>query len=211
MSNEPVLIRRTVFALEQSDPRTLSGRVVPYDVAADVVDVLPDGTADVYREGFRASAFAHQLVAPHRVRLRDGHHEPARDLAIATTMTSTDTGLDVDFRFLTDADAERAATLLDVGVADLSVGFKPLRGGTSIDDDGTRWRTRALLDHVALEPQGAYPGAEVTAFRSDVDDEEARAEADYLAREAEIDAFLARARATQSELEARFGLSTPPD
>jgi HK97 family phage prohead protease len=208
---QPLLVRRfTAEHVTQTDGRTLTGRVVPYDTTADVVDMLPDGGFDAYREGFRNTAFVHEMDGPHRVRLVDGHHPDGThgpDLAVGAAMRNLDDGLEMDFRMLTEHDAEKTRTLLDVGVAGLSVGFKPCRGGTTIDPDGTRWRTKALLLHVSLEAAGAYPDAQVLALRGD--DLEAKAEADYQAYVDDLDEYLRTAQAAQAELRARLEGSPP--
>jgi HK97 family phage prohead protease len=203
---QPTLYRVGLAHLDRPDPHTLTGRAVPYDQAADVTDLLPTGDLDRYREGFRAGAFDHQFPTPHRVRLVDGHTPDGStgpDLAIATAMRNDDDGLMVDFRIFDDA-AGKVETLLEVGVADLSVGFSPARMGTEIDDAGVRWRTKALLRHVSLEPVGAYPGAEVLAFRGDPDDVLEEADAEYQRKLAEIDEYVEAERARQAEMVADY-------
>lgn len=204
----PLLVRRYAADLTRTDPRTLTGLAVPYDVVADVADLLPDGTVDAYREGFRSTAFTHAMAAPHRVRLKDGHADGTvgADLGIATAMRNVDAGLEVAFRVFDDQTA-KVETLLDVGVSDLSVGFSPVKGGTH-ETGGVRWRTKAVLRHVALEPVGAYPGAEVLAYR-DGDDLTEQLGAEYDAWLAEVVDFAAKARAEQDELLARYGTEVP--
>ena len=107
-------------------------------------------------------------------------------------------------------------------------------GHTELDAAGVRWRTRAHLDQVALEPKGAYATAQVMAFRAEADamaqeaaeaaaaaaDDETKARAETealeaaaqaaLERKARWDALSARADeaiAQQSELLRRFGLN----
>jgi phage head maturation protease len=118
-------------------------------------------------------------------------------------MRNDDGGLTVDFRIF-DETASKVETLLEVGVADLSVGFSPARMGTEIDGDGTRWRTKALLRHVSLEAVGAYTGAKVLAFRGDPDDMLEEADAEYERRLAELDDYLALEHARQDELVAKY-------
>lgn len=160
-----VLTRKFAGELVQTDDHTLKGRAVPYDVVADVVDVDPAGNVVAFREGFRAGAFHNQVNSGEyaRIVLVDGHQ--GQKLGVARGLEDADGGLDVVFRIKPSA-VNDVSMLLEEGVRDLSVGFVAVRGGTTRADDGTLWRTRAYLDHVALEAEGAYPGAEVLAFRN---------------------------------------------
>jgi phage head maturation protease len=128
-------------------------------------------------------------------------------------MRNDDGGLMVDFRIF-DESAGKVETLLEVGVADLSVGFSPARTGTEIDDAGVRWRTKALLRHVSLEPVGAYADAKVLAFRGDPDDMLEQDDAEYERRLAELDEWLAAEHAKQAELTADYAarglIDAPP-
>ena len=96
--------------------------------------------------------------------------------------------------------------LLSAGVRELSVEFR-LAGPshTEVAADGTRWRTHAHLDAVALEPKGAYSGAEVMAFRAEIDELAKEAAAVDAAKAAEEEAerlAMERAAAEQAGLEA---------
>ena len=202
--SQPTLVRHyTPTELARPNTGTLVGRAVPYNVATDVVDKLADGRLDAYREGFRPGVFDGAAKEPGRIILIDGHaeHGRGRKLGIATALRSTPDALEVEFRVLPTL-VDDVAMLVELGVRDLSVGFQPLSGGTSIDDDGIRWRTRAHLIHVSLEPEGSYPGAEVLAMRAQQDQEEE--EAKRLAFLAETDAFLAEATAKQAEWKQRL-------
>jgi HK97 family phage prohead protease len=216
MTQQPILTRLGLTELDRPDRHTLTGRAVPYDQATDVTDLLPSGEYDRYREGFRAGAFDHQFNMPQRVRLKDGHTpdgNTGEDLAIATAMRNEDGGLMVDFRVF-DAKASMLDNLLEEGVRELSVGFSPARMGTEIDNDGTRWRTKALLRHVALELAGAYDGAQVLAFRGDPDGMLEEADAEYERKVAELDEWLALEHAKQAELVAMYAarglIDAPP-
>lgn len=205
--NGPTLLRRYSAVLSRPDERTLTGRVVPYDEITDVVDVLEDGSLDSYREGFRRGVFDRAAKDPRRIRLIDGHaeHGPGPHFGIATELRSDETGLDVDFRILPTRQSD-LETMLDVGVTDLSVGFRPVKGGTDVARDGVRWRTRAVLIHVALEPTGSYPGAEVLAYRGEL--AVAEVEREYDDRVRELAEFAARARARQAELDEMLSRRT---
>jgi HK97 family phage prohead protease len=206
MTAQPTFYRMGLAELEHPDPHTLTGRAVPYDTPAQVTDQLPTGELESYREGFRSGAFDHQFGTPHRVRLVDGHSPDGTvgpDLAIATDMRNDDGGLLVDFRVFDHA-ASKVDTLLEVGVGDLSVGFSPARMGTEIDGDGVRWRTKALLRHVSLEPVGSYSGAQVLAYRGDPDDMLEADDAEYERKAAELEEYLELERARQAELTASY-------
>ncbi len=211
---QPTFYRVGLTDLDRPDPHTLTGRAVPYDTPAQVTDQLPTGALDTYQEGFRSGAFDHQFGTPHRVRLVDGHSPDGLvgpDLAIATEMRNADDGLHVDFRVF-DQSASKVAELLDVGVADLSVGFSPARMGTEIDDAGVRWRTKALLRHVSLEPVGSYDGAQVLAFRGEPDPMLEAEDAEYERRLAELDEYMELEHARQLALKEDFvarGLIAP--
>lgn len=217
MTYPPTLYRAGFVPVDRPDAHTLTGRAVTYDQPADVVDLLPSGELESYREGFRSGAFDHQFAAPQRVRLVDGHlpdgsHGP--DLAIATGMRNDPAGLLIDFQIYPETSG-KLETLLGVGVGDLSIGFSPARMGTTVDAAGVRWRTKALLRHVSLEAAGSYTGAEVLAYRADPDDILAADEAEYLARTAELDEYLETVKAEQAakvaEYAARGLIDTPAE
>jgi hypothetical protein len=76
--------------------------------------------------------------------------------------------------------------------------------GTEIDGDGVRWRTKALLRHVSLEPVGSYSGAQVLAYRGDPDDMLEADDAEYERKAAELEEYLELERARQAELTASY-------
>lgn len=149
----------------------LFGRLVPYDVPARVVDVRADGSLDVYQEGFRSGAFARQLGSSEPAVLRrvafwhtHDHSEGAGYLGPARSLEDKPDGLHGEFRVLSSKRGD-VADLLEEGHNKLSIEFREMNGGTDVDGD-VRWRTRVHLGGVALDPKGAYPGAEVLSFRS---------------------------------------------
>lgn len=158
-------------ALEYSEGQ-LFGRLVPFDVAAQVADVLPSGKLDVYEEGFRAGAFGRQVRSVEPGVLKriafwhtHAHSDGAGYFGPARTLEEREDGLYGEFRILPSKRDDLAA-LMSEGINDLSIEFKELRGGTEVDDDGVRWRTSVHLGGVALDATGAYPGAEVLSYRS---------------------------------------------
>lgn len=163
-----ILFRSFPSTIERSSPETLTARIVPYGVKASVVEMGPDGV-EQYEEAFAPGAFARQASSTEtgvirRVNLVDEHEGGSGKLGIAVALRDSPDALAADFMILPTRRADVDA-LLASGVSDVSIGFVPLRSGTSRMRDGTRLRQRAHLVHVALVAAGAYPGAEVLAFR----------------------------------------------
>lgn len=175
-------------SLEYSEGQ-LHGLLVPLNVRARVADVLPDGNLDIYDEGFRAGVFDRQLTGDTSLLRRIGfwhthdHNDGAGYFGPASSLEQRDDGIHGEFRILTSKRAD-LRDLMDEGIVDLSIEFKERFDGTSIDDEGVRWRTSAHLHGVALDARGAYPGAEVLAYRSIDELVEERAERDAAEAEA---------------------------
>jgi uncharacterized membrane protein YqiK len=95
--------------------------------------------------------------------------------------------------------ADDVEDLIQAGVDELSIEFRlPVKGiNTEIDNDGVRWRTRAHLDGVALEPKGAYSTARVLQYRADKD-AEAAAQAEEERIKAEEQAAIEKAEADKA-------------
>lgn len=170
-------------ALEYSEGQ-LFGRLVPYDVSTRVADVLADGKLDVYQEGFRSGAFATQAGSQEPGVIKrvafwhtHNHQDGAGYFGPARSLTEEPDGLHGEIRVLSSKRND-LADLLDEGINQLSIEFREMRGGTSIDDSGVRWRTDARILGVVLDPRGAYPGAEVLSYRSldELAEEQAAAE-----------------------------------
>lgn len=201
-----VLVRAFPTDVVQTGPRQLTGRLVPYDEPTDVADELPDGSFDRYREGFRLGAFSPQVGGGRGIAARVGlihrHGVGLGYLGPFSALREEPDGLYGDVSILRSRSSD-VEDLLGEGIDGLSIEFRvPTRGGTEVDDGGVRWRTRAHLDQVALEPKGAYESAQVLAFRAQADeaDEAARQEE---AKQATADAAAAR-RARWQELADRF-------
>lgn len=204
-----VFYRAVPWELERVGRNKLTGRLVPYNQSAPVVD-LDEQTgrpADIYTEGFRRGAFDPQVNSREKgVLARIGlvhRHESSRGAGYFGPFTGLRNGPDGlygDVRIL-PTKADDLEALLDSGVNELSVEFRLVGNNdhTDMGPDGTRWRVHAHLDQVALEPKGAYTGAQVLAFRSEVDDF-AKAEVERQRQErAEADAAQAEADATEAE------------
>jgi hypothetical protein len=143
-----------------------------------------------------------------RVRFIHSHEAGLGYLGPFTALREESDGLWGDAEVLRSR-AGDVEDLLAAGVRELSVEFH-LTGpqSTQVDEDGTRWRTRAHLVAVALEPKGAYTGAEVMAFRAEVDAaeaEQAKERAQQIsAEEAEVQRQAAVAEAArQAEAQRR--------
>lgn len=180
-------------SLEYSEGQ-LFGRLVPYGVPARVVDVMGDGRLDVYQEGFRSGAFATQTKSTEPGVIKrvafwhtHDHNDGAGYFGPARSLEERDDGLYGEFRVLTSKRAD-LADLMTEGINQLSIEFREMRGGTA-EEDGVRWRTDARIFGVALDPKGAYPGAEVLSYRS-IDElvELAEAERDEERRRVEAEA-----------------------
>ena len=209
MSKPTTYIRAYPVTVERTGPRTLTGRLVPYNQIANVADPRDDGSFDIYQEGFRPGTFGHQVNSPHagvirKIGLIHRHDGGLGFLGPFVALREQPDGLYGDVRIL-PTKADDVASLLEEGVNELSVEFRlPTKGHTEVDDKGVRWRTRAHLDQVALEPVGAYD-ARVTAYRSEVDElareQQEREEAER--KEAEEKAAKeAEEKATRERIEA---------
>jgi HK97 family phage prohead protease len=203
-----VFLRAFPSQIERTGPRQLTGRLVPYGVVADVADQKPDGEFDVYREGFRAGAFGPQANIRekgvlNKISLIHRHDGGLGFLGPFTALREEPDGLYGDAAILRSK-ASDVEDLLEAGVAELSVEFRlPKANHTEVDGDGVRWRVRAHLDQVALEPKGAYRSAEVLAYRAALDEDQKAAEEERAKREAEA-ATAAERRQRWNDLAGRL-------
>jgi HK97 family phage prohead protease len=170
--------RATPLELDEGDGRTLIGRVVPYNVIADVAD---PPTYQPYKEQFAPGAFRAQLAAANRidVLLNYEHRQGISDIVgRGVSLDDKPDGLYGTFRMLTHADGDKALELYHAGVLrGLSTEFS-VRPNGSRTVDGVVTRMDARIGNVALcreygsgtgGPKAAYPGAEVLAVRTDDD------------------------------------------
>lgn len=184
----PSQLVTTAGATAERGPR-LTGRLVPYGVVATVLDETPDGP-DLYQEGFRRGAFALQAKDKRKgiitkiglVHRHDNNHGSLGYLGTFQDLRDEPDGLwgDVD---ILRSKTDDVVDLLRSGIDELSIEFRVPRGegNTEVDENKVRWRVKAHLDGVALEPKGAYQGAQVMALRAQLDKEKAAA-AEELAR-----------------------------
>lgn len=185
---------------------TVEGLIVPWDSPTWVVDDLPDGGRDIYREGFRRTAMDRQLfTTPDQTKSNAGRimfrHMHSRGdgfgpLGIGRKFEVRDDGLWGEFSIIEDK-RSTLASLVEHGVSGLSLEFRSRAGGSETDDDGVVWRTDVQFDGVALEWAGAYPEAQVLAMRAELDSvDREQAEA---ARAAEAEQEAERQRAADAE------------
>jgi HK97 family phage prohead protease len=214
MSDEPLLIRQFAVELEESDGRTLEGRVVPYGVSATVGDP-PDYRP--YEEAFVRGAFAGAVKAPNRVYLTFEHDlspHPAPDNIIGhgVEFEERDDALYGRFRVLDDPGGEKARLLIREKILGaMSVEFKPLSKPRIVN--GVVQRLKVHLDRVALVRQGSYPGAEVLALRHklEAEDEEPVWKPEHLPRfDPEMADSLARYVKVPASLRGQLTHLEPP-
>lgn len=192
---------------------TVEGLLVPWDSPAWVADDLPGGKQDIYREGFRRSAFDGQFFSSREQMLSNAprvmfRHMHSRSdgfgpLGIGREFEVRDDGLWAAFKIIS-AKREMLSELVDGGIRRLSIEFREQPGGT-VEDDGIRWRTDARLSTVALEWAGAYPEAQVLAMRAALDSVQQKQAEDAAERErmeAEARIAAAQAEAERVELDA---------
>lgn len=222
-------LRAFPTSMERTGPRQLTGRLVPYDEAVPVVDELPDGGVDFYREGFRPGSFPQAASTEpgviRQISLIHRHEGGLGFLGPFTALRSEADGLYGDVSILRSR-ADDVDDLLGSGVSELSIEFALPKGAahTEVDDEGVRWRVKAHLHQVALEPKGAYSSAQVLAFRAEADAALQEAEAARLAEVArdaaaseaaearrrrwqELTGRLEDEKARQAALEQRLGIT----
>lgn len=197
MTNQLIHVRAFPTEIQASGPRRLTGRLVPYNEIAHVMDLSPEGKPDIYEEGFRPGAFSAQVNSPEpralaKINLIHRHEGGLGYLGPFTALREDADGLYGDVNVLRSK-ASDVEDLLADGVGELSVEFRVARPEyTEVDGAGVRWRTRAHLDQVALEPRGAYRSAQVLAYRAE--QTEAIAETEATAEHERIEAEAAAAR-----------------
>jgi HK97 family phage prohead protease len=221
VNNKQIFFRAFPASLEARSTQqghSLTGRLVPYNEAVDVLDELPDGKMDIYREGFKPGAFSKQVNFHQantkrvlKIGLNHRHDGGLGYLGPFVRLDERDDGLYGEAVIL-PTKADDVEALLRAGVNELSVEFRLPGGDNTKIADGVRWRTNAYLDGVALEPNGAYSSAQVMAYRSELDQveaENAKVEAERQAEEkkaleleAEAEAEIERKRAMREQWDA---------
>lgn len=155
----------------QRDGREVYGRIVPYGVAARVVDApgTQYGFDTPYMEKFAHGALKRATKAPDRVALaieHEGADALLTQLGYGVEIREEDDGGHGVFRVFKTLDGDKALELVDAGILRCwSVGFVPLVP-PSYDSDGAVVRTKVHLSESSLCRQGAYVGAEVQGRRN---------------------------------------------
>lgn len=192
---EPTRIVREV-TFEQGDGRTIEARVIPYNVAAKVLD-LPEhgGTGVPYLERWLPGAFEKQTGAANRVPvLLNVEHERGFGSVVGhgTELREEPDALYATFRMLPGPDGDKALHMVNEGILDgLSVEAIPTR---SIRGAGTVDRVKARLDRVALcrGALSAYSEARVLAVREAPPEGPETIPAEPVVRNSEVDELLVR-------------------
>jgi HK97 family phage prohead protease len=173
-------LRSFVYGLElRSDDtgRTLVGRAVPYGVTADV---------GAYQERFVQGAFARQIASGNiaRVKIFESHAarlSGAAPIGKTAQLMERSDGAHGLWPLNATTRANDALELVRSGeVTGLSVGFKPLPGGTVRTADGVLERRAVHLDHVVLTHEPIYAEAAVLSVRSGPSREQAWADLNAL-------------------------------
>jgi len=132
---------------EDSDGRTITGIVVPYDVEQRINPTLT--------EVFRRGAFAAVAREAHRVKLLVGHDSQKLPIGRATLLREDARGLYGEFRVSKGQRGDEILELVrDSALTDFSIGFQSLKDRRRAD--GVVERIAAHLAEVSLVTFGAY-------------------------------------------------------
>lgn len=167
-----LLYRAATELVFDDDGGEVTGKVVPFDEPAAVVDIHPDtGVEGPFTEVFRRGAFTNLIAGLTKRGWTGGvtlnfDHNPDRDIGYATELTERDDGLWGRFGLYDSGDLRKTKSKLATSHRGLSVAFRPLRNrvvGDLVE------RVRVHIDHVAATPTAAYASATVAAVRHDPD------------------------------------------
>src|SRR5580765_2083996 len=150
------LLRSFDAALEVGDGRTIIGRCVPFDVAAEVADP-PDYLP--YTEVWRSGAFRNIVKAPHLVRLNFEHDERSilNQLGQVLELVERSDGLYGTFRAIGDPGTHALELIAAGALRGLSLGvIMHDRGSRTVGGVVERVRAQPLT-HVALTNYPAFP------------------------------------------------------
>ncbi|MQB02234.1 MAG: hypothetical protein GEU78_18650 [Actinobacteria bacterium] len=157
---EPVEVRRAEVGAVHFDERVIELVAVPYGQET----VVRDRNGSTIREIIERGAF-------HGIETRNDHvtanrdHDHARAVGKAINYRHDDErGLVVETKISRTALGDETLQLASDGVLRASVGMM-FRRADAVTRGGLRTIKRAFLDHIALVPNPAYPGAEVLSVR----------------------------------------------
>jgi HK97 family phage prohead protease len=168
-------IRSADFEL-RDDGRTLSGRIVPYNEVANIVE-LDEETQSLVRyqetflphslaamaQGFaaRGGKFANGQFIPLLIDHNDNFDNM---IGHATELRDEDDGAYASFRLYDDSRITKIRSVLTESHKGLSISFRDVRKPKIID--GIVQRVQVFVAHVAATPSPAYSNAGILALRS---------------------------------------------
>ena len=168
-------IRSADFEL-RDDGRTLTGRIVPYNEIANVVEVdsetneyvryqetfLPHSLAAM-AQGFsaRGGKFANGQFIPLLIDHNDNFDNM---VGHATELRDEDDGAYASFRLYDDARITKIRSVLTESHTGLSISFRDVRTPRIVND--IVQRVQVFVSHVAATPSPAYQNAGILALRS---------------------------------------------
>ena len=153
----------TVTAVNFPD-RTIDLVVMPYDEPTTV-----EHKGRTIREVIAPGAFDGIERRANRVRVNYHHQDDELRHLLGRALTfhpERDEGLVATVRIRGGEHGDAALEAADEGDLGASAGFGVMPGGETWVDRQTRRLTRLFLDHIALTPTPAYPGARILAVRS---------------------------------------------
>jgi HK97 family phage prohead protease len=134
--------------------------VMPYETEAQVVHKGRSIREIVSRGAFQGLDAAHRRILVNRGHLID------KVVGKATRFDlSRQDGLVAEVQIFKTQAGDETLELANEGVLDASAGFGVPDGGESWPERGLRRLHRVWLDHIAMTPIPAYPGARVEAVR----------------------------------------------
>lgn len=151
----------------RGDGRTVVGLAVPFDTWADIVD-----DEGVYRERFRQGAFAKTIAQRgDRVKALALHDRRRLPLGRAHSLREDAHGFVAELRISQTREGDEALELVRDGALDaLSIGFRPVEGGSEWNRDRTEVdRTEVRLNEISLVAFPAYEDARILAVRHTAD------------------------------------------
>ena len=145
----------------------IDAMLVPFDSSALVADPLPDGSWDVYKEGFKRTAFDDQIARPGGAAnaLFKPHHE-APPFGWVRRLVAGDDGLYGTIQ-VWDSHRSDVQDMVSSGIDQMSIEFRTLQRNPRHNGD-TRWRDKVELTGVALTGIPAYGETKVLAMRAGI-------------------------------------------
>lgn len=163
------------FALEdgfslRDDGRSIYGRIVPFNVAAHVIERNAQGEIEEYDEAFLPTSF-NTMIRHGQDRGNFGwiglnlDHDEKDRVGYARSVEVKDDGAYAEFKLYKSKDLELHRSMLEESHTGLSVEFMDMADPREVD--GVRMRTQVYVKGVAATPQPCYADAGVLAMRED--------------------------------------------